>query len=38
MEVFEKLNQCELSKIKGGDERDYYYVIIDGKRVKIYIN
>ena len=30
IEVFEKLNQCELSKVKGGDERNYY-VIINGK-------
>lgn len=37
MEVFEKLNQCELSKVKGGDERDYTIVIIDGKPTKVYI-
>lgn len=38
MEVFEKLNQCELSKVKGGDERNFYDVIIGGKKVKVYIN
>lgn len=37
MEVFGKLNQCELSKVMGGDEREYYYVIIDGERIKVYI-
>ncbi|WP_321296069.1 ComC/BlpC family leader-containing pheromone/bacteriocin [Marinifilum fragile] len=38
IEVFEKLNQSELSNIKGGEEREYYYVIIGGKKVKVYIN
>ena len=34
---FEILGKNELSLLKGGDEREYYYVIIDGERVKIYV-
>jgi hypothetical protein len=36
-EAFQKLNQYELSKVKGGDEREYYYAIINGKKVKVYL-
>jgi len=34
---FDILNQDELAQLKGGDDRYYVLVIIDGKYVKIYI-
>ncbi|WP_282125586.1 hypothetical protein [Marinifilum flexuosum] len=37
IEVFEELGQSELLKVKGGDERNYYYVVINGEKIKIYI-
>jgi bacteriocin-like protein len=37
IEAFENLNQCELSEIKGGDDRDYIVVIIDGVPTKVYL-
>ena len=36
-EEFETLNQCELSDIKGGDDREYIVVIVDGEPTKIYL-
>ncbi|WP_255473221.1 hypothetical protein [Marinifilum sp. N1E240] len=35
--TFEVLTQNELLTLKGGDERDYYVVFIDGIPVKIYV-
>ena len=36
-ESFEILNKDELNKLRGGSERHYVVLIIDGKYVKIYI-
>lgn len=35
--AIEALNRSELVFVKGGDARDYYTVIIDGKEVRIYV-
>ncbi|WP_262885053.1 hypothetical protein [Labilibaculum euxinus] len=31
------MNRNELTLVKGGEDRDYYTVIIDGKEVRIYV-
>lgn len=35
--LLDLLSLKELTLTKGGDERDYYTVIIDGKEVRIYV-
>ena len=35
--TIEILNQTELASTKGGDDRVYIIVIIDGKEVRIYV-
>lgn len=35
--VIEMLNRNELALTKGGEERDYVIVVIDGEKVKIYV-
>jgi hypothetical protein len=43
MKAIEKNNQIEVlsekeqSLLKGGENRDYYVIVIDGKEVRIYI-
>ncbi|WP_283242751.1 hypothetical protein [Marinifilum caeruleilacunae] len=34
---FDQLNLEELCQIKGGEEREYIVVIIDGKEVRVYL-
>ena len=34
---FDILNQDELAKLRGGDDRDYVVLIINGCYVKVYI-
>ncbi|WP_262707813.1 hypothetical protein [Ancylomarina longa] len=35
--AIEILSRNELTLVKGGEERDYIIVIVDGKKVKIYL-
>jgi len=35
--LLEILSQKELALLKGGNERDYYTVVIDGVEVRIYV-
>ncbi|WP_180335783.1 hypothetical protein [Labilibaculum filiforme] len=35
--AMEVLNRNKLGQVKGGEDRDYYTVIIDGKEVRIYV-
>ena len=35
--TIEVLNRNELGHVKGGEDRDYYTVIINGKEVRIYV-
>jgi formate-dependent phosphoribosylglycinamide formyltransferase (GAR transformylase) len=35
--VIEMLNRDELALVKGGEERDYVIVVIDGVEVRIYV-
>ena len=35
--AIEVLNRDELGLVKGGEDRDYYTVVIDGAEVRIYV-
>lgn len=35
--AIEVLSQNELALVKGGEERDYVIVVIDGNEVRIYV-